>query len=65
MYKMTMERYTSETPEKKKTFLRVAAHRLSNFLLMVAMHDCSTTILYLQGLLHYNTRTKYLEEAPH
>ncbi len=33
-------------------------HRLRNFLLMVA------TIVYLQGLLHYNTRTKYLPKAP-
>ncbi len=37
----------------------MAAHRLRNFLLMVAMHD-----YYLQGLLYYNTRTQYLPKEP-
>ena len=41
--------------------LRVAAHRLHNFLLIVAMHDYYNCI---QGLLYYNTRTQYLPKEP-
>ncbi len=42
--------------------LRVAANRLCNILLMVAMHDYYYCIFL--GLFHYNTRTKYLPKAP-